>query len=155
MAKVKQEYVEIKHYFSQEERNNIASKLAEKQIEIGELEDDKKSAASRFKAEIDARTAEVKLFSRQIKDGFVFLNVYADVHRNFKEKQWEWIDPTTGEVVKTKPFEGKDFQMTIDDESDVVDGEYEEQKLLGPPSDDFEDIDFEEPETEGDDGDNN
>lgn len=150
MATVKQEYISIKHPFSQDERNDIAAKLAEKQIEIGELEDEKKSAASRYKAEIDARTAEVKLYSRQIKDGFVFLDIYADVHRNFKDKQWEWIDPATGEIVKTKPFEGKDFQMTIDDEADIVDIEHEEPKLLGPPSDDIEYIDLEDSKEEED-----
>jgi len=110
-----QEFINVKHVLTQDERNQMSFELAEKQIEISGLEDEKKGVASTFKAKIDAKTAEVKLLSHQIKDGYITLTTTAEKRRNFQEKRWEWWDVTTGEMVKSEPFVGSDFQMTTDD----------------------------------------
>ena len=129
-----QEFINVKHFLTQDERNSMSFDLAEKQIDISGLEDEKKSVVSTYKAKIDAKTAEVKLLSHQIKDGYITLTINAEKRRNTKEKRWEWWDPNTGEMVKQEPFVGSDFQMTTEDlesqEEEVQDVDHQEVMML-------------------------
>lgn len=133
-----QEFIDVKHILTQDERNQMSFSLAEKQIEISGLEDEKKSVTSTYKAKIDAKTAEVKLLSHQIKDGYITLTVHAEKRRNYMEKRWEWWDTASGEMVKTEPFAGTDFQMTTDDVDDqgepIQDVEHQEVRMLSDGS---------------------
>jgi hypothetical protein len=110
------EYVNIKHVLTQEERNDMAFTLAEKQIEMNSLEDEKKSVTSSYKAKIDAKKAEINVLSGNIKDGYVFHSLYCEKRRNVKKKQWEWWDTQNGEMIKVEPFQGKDYQISTDDQ---------------------------------------
>jgi len=135
------EYVDSKHILSQDERNQMGLNLASKHIEVGDLLEEKKANVSQYTAKIDAKKAEISLLSTQINNGYVILSVYAEKRRNFTDKVWEWIDPNTGEIVKTEPFMGNDFQMRTDDvdyrdipqDPDVQDVEHTEILLLGAP----------------------
>lgn len=111
------EYINIKHILTQEERNEMAFSLAEKQLEKNMLEDEKKSVTSSYKAKIDAKNAEINVLSGNVKDGYVFVSIYSDRRKNTVTRQWEWWNPETGEIVKTEPFSPKDYQTNIDDDA--------------------------------------
>ena len=113
------EYVNAKHYLSQEERNEMAMSLAEKHIDITNLQEEKKGVVSEYTAKIDVKKAEINLMSTHIKDGYITRSVHAQKKKNFFTKQWEWIDPNTGEILKKEAFTGSDFQMRVDDNDDL------------------------------------
>lgn len=151
-----QEFINVKHFLTQDERNSMSFDLAEKQIEFSGLEDEKKSVVSTYKAKMDAKMAEVKLLSHQIKDGYITLTINAERRRNTDEKRWEWWDPNTGEMVKQEPFVGSDFQMTTEDleaqKEGVQDVDHQEVIML-PEASIGEDTEFVDIPGDGPDGD--
>lgn len=131
------EFIDAKHYLTQEERNDMGFSLSEKHIEISNLTEEKKGVVANYTAKIDQRKAEISLLSTNIANGYVMLSLHAEKRRNYKERMWEWWDTNTGEIVKTKPFEGSDFQLRTDDveepepEQPVEDVQHTEALLLG------------------------
>ncbi len=116
------EYVEIKYFFTQDEKNKLAFSLAERSVEKSELEEEKKASASQYKAKIDGVAANIHILSRHIKDGWEHRKVYATKRKNLLAGIWEWIDPETGEVIKSERLVGKDMQLSLDEQR-----AYEEQ----------------------------
>lgn len=153
------EYIDHKHILTQDERNEMGMQLAEKQIEIQTLLEEKKGVTSSYTAKVDIKKAEISLAATQIKDGYIILSVYAERRRNFRDKVWEWMDPNTGEVLKTKPFEGTDFQMRVgdvdesdeaipgDESGEVQDVEHSEVLMIGPGIAEPEETDGDDPDT--------
>lgn len=164
MSKYPLEVIDYKHVLTQDERNEKAMQLAEKHIDIDTLKDEKKSMNTSYQAKIDQKMAEVNLFSIEIKDGYVTLTIQAEKRKNFFTHQWEWYNPNTGELLKTKPFEGRDWQMSVDDQDDfeerkdpfnedgeVQDVDHSEVLMIGPGIIEPEEIDGEDPDSGPDD----
>jgi len=109
------EDIEIKHDLTQDERNEMNTQLTDKLIEISEVEDEKKAKAAQFKARLDGLNGDVNLLARQLRDGYIFYTVSAERRRNYLLKRWEYVNPETGELLKSEPFMGRDFQMRVGD----------------------------------------
>ncbi|OZI09972.1 hypothetical protein BWI93_01125 [Siphonobacter sp. BAB-5385] len=126
------EYVEIKYFYSQEEKNNLAISLAEKTVEKSELEEEKKASGSQYKSKIDGLAANMNILSRQIKDGWEHRKIYARKRKSLLLGIWEWVDEETGEVIKTERLSGKDMQLSIEEQRAYE----EQQRMQNEPIDD-------------------
>ncbi|TXH14196.1 MAG: DNA-binding protein [Hyphomicrobiaceae bacterium] len=92
------EDITVIHNLTQEERNEKAMELSQKQIDFNDLEDEKKAVAADYKARMDAINGSIKILSRQIKDGYIIETITAEKRRNFERKQWEYYNIDTGEL---------------------------------------------------------
>jgi hypothetical protein len=101
------------YVFSEEEKRQMAQELANKNIEIAGLEDEKKAVMSSFKARIDAATANVNLLATHLAQGKkqIFYKCYLDFDRTRKMRLWK--EQKTHKVIKEEPMREEDQQVTF------------------------------------------
>lgn len=87
----------IRYSFTPEEMSSKSRMLAEACSKKTQIEAEKKSVVSEFKAKIDAQDSQINLLSCHITNGFETRNVECEVDKNYE----------TG--FKTYTFEGKEY----------------------------------------------
>jgi len=120
----------VKYTFTPKELVEIAQDMAQNHQELRAVEDEKKSAASQFKAQADAITAQLNILSENYRNGYVYKNLDCILTFDFKKKERTYTRPDTGEVVKTEPMRDEDFQteMSLSDELDRMEEELADDK---------------------------
>lgn len=101
------------YVFTEDEKKQIAQELANKNIEIQGLEDEKKAVMSNFKAKIDQATAQVNLLATHLAQGKKqqFYKCHLDIDRTARERVWREVK--THKVIKREPMRPEDEQITF------------------------------------------
>jgi len=100
----------LKCILTEAEIKEAGAALARRYSEITNLEEQKKSVTSDFKAKIDAATAEASLLARQIQNGYEFRQIDCEIQRVWEDKTVQTIRLDTGEIVKTRPMTADELQ---------------------------------------------
>jgi hypothetical protein len=104
----------IKHVFTEEEKREIASELAQKVTEMKSVEEQAKAVATSFKGQVDEIKAKVNNCSTKYNNGFEMQNVKCDVERNFISKTVYYYIEGTSELVKERPMRSEELQQELD-----------------------------------------
>lgn len=82
-------------------------------LDIGELEDKKKSAASGYKDGIDRKTSEVREFSRKVKDREEMRKVRCTWHADYEARKAYLTRDDTGEEISGRPLTTQEMQGAL------------------------------------------
>jgi len=104
----------VKHYFSPDEKREIADELCLSQEQKEELEEEKKAEVKRFKDKLDALENNMSNLARKHRMGYEERDKNCFVILDFVERVKSYIDKSTYEVVHTEELAPEDFQMRID-----------------------------------------
>ena len=90
-----------KEVLADEEKAVLSKEVMSIIIEKERLEDDKKAAASAFKAKIDQANAEIRAKAMVLNNGYEMR--MKECYSREQDGVISWYDPDTNEVVKTEP----------------------------------------------------
>lgn len=105
--------VNVKHEFSNDERLQKSTQIAQLITDIEHEESEKKAVGSEYKNKIDKLKAEAKLISGHITNGFAFIDKTAELYLNYDECNRVYIDKHERTVLKTEPFHPSDYQKKL------------------------------------------
>ena len=110
----------VKHNFTPEEIVEKANDLANENQRKRRLENDKKSAMSSYKSQIDEVDARISQLSQDITNGYCNEWMMCEVEMNAPNPGFKTIrHPITNEVVRVAPMEDDDFQTEIPFSEDI------------------------------------
>ncbi|OEU62405.1 MAG: hypothetical protein BA867_09650 [Desulfobacterales bacterium S5133MH16] len=101
----------VKYIFSENEKKEIATEMAQKVTELQQAEDDKKAIMSDFKSKIDGIQANVRNAATKLNSGYEMKSIKCEIVPNWAEKVWESLREDNGEVARKKPMTSDDLQM--------------------------------------------
>lgn len=105
----------LPYTFSEQEKRDIASKLAQANQALSELNDRKAQVAADFKAQITATESVIAKESRRYTNGYEFRDVDCDVLFDKPSHGLKTIvRKDTGEVVKEREMTSEDMQQKLD-----------------------------------------
>lgn len=113
----KQERVEHKHVFSEDEILQVSRELAKKNRDFASLEDEKKAAMAEYKAKMDAVHSEVNLLSQHVTNGYKHVRILCEVKKNTSRGELIYYSVDTGELIQRRRMQRDDYQLDIEDES--------------------------------------
>ena len=114
MAEPKYKNEFIKYLFTETEKKEIASEMAQKIANLQQAEDDKKAIMSDYKSQIDGIQAGINSAATKLTNGYEMRSTKCQVVPNYPKKVWEYIRVDTGEMVKEKNMTSNDLQMEFD-----------------------------------------
>ena len=115
MAEPKYENEFIKYTFTDEEKKEIASEMAQKIVNLQQAEDDKKAIMSDYKSQIDGIQAGINSAATKLTAGYEMRSTKCQVVPNYPKKVWEYIRVDTGKMVKEKGMTSNDLQMEFEE----------------------------------------
>lgn len=104
----------LKCLLSEKEIKDAGAALARSYSEITDLEEQKKSVTSDFKAKIDGATAQASILARKIQNGYDFRDVECEEVWDYDDKVVELIRLDTGETVKSRKITPEELQRKLD-----------------------------------------
>ena len=133
----------VKRNFTPEEIVEKANDLANENQRKRRLENDKKSAMSSYKSQIDEVDARISQLSQDITNGYCNEWMVCTVEMDTPNPGFKTIrHPITNEVVRVAPMEEEDFQT----EMPFVEGFEVVEEPLGLPMSEPEESENENPE---------
>lgn len=110
----------VKRNFTPEEIVEKANDLANENQRKRRLENDKKSAMSSYKSQIDEVDARISQLSQDITNGYCNEWMMCEVEMNAPNPGFKTIrHPITNEVVRVAPMEDDDFQTEMPFTEDI------------------------------------
>ncbi len=103
----------LKCILTEPEIKESGAQLARTYSEITDLEDQKKSLVSDFKAKIDGATASASILARKIQNGYEFRNIECEEWWDYECKVLEVMRLDTGEVIKSRPMTTDELQKKL------------------------------------------
>lgn len=103
----------VKHIFADEEKAEIAQRIAENLHSKKEKEDELKAIRDQYKAAISTFENEIYQLSQQYRDGFVVREEVCELVLNFDVNRREYWSRLTGELAKTEPLTEADRQLSL------------------------------------------
>jgi len=100
----------LKCVLTEEEIKEVGGNLARKYSQIQDLEAQKKSVVSDFKARIDGLTAEASRCANIIQNGYEFRTIDCEIVKDFAEGKIRTVRTDTGEVIKERDMTSKERQ---------------------------------------------
>ena len=110
---VKTENRLCEYKFSEAEKREIAAELANGVAEIAKLEDRKKSAASQFTADINAKQSEVNQAAEKLRSGFEMRDMECEVIYSNIDNVVRWIRTDTGELAHERRMRPDEKQLAL------------------------------------------
>ena len=107
---MKTEVIEHRYEFTPEEKNEMAHKVTKLELDILDLEAQKKAAADEFKAKIDPIYDSVHYLSRCVQNGYEPRNYTCRIEKDKERKVRVYRDVQTEKIVKEEPFTDQDLQ---------------------------------------------
>jgi hypothetical protein len=105
----------LRYTFTDEEKLSMAKESAEINKSIALLEDDKKSAMSSFKSQIDEKEARRMRLSNCISDGTEFRDIDCEIKYNSpSDGVKQVVRKDTGEVVEAEPMTQQELQEELE-----------------------------------------
>lgn len=134
MAEVITEKRQLRYDFSAKEQHELSIQQARKQKELVELEEEKKSVSSQYKARIDEIKATLNKLSNQVVDGFELREVDCEVRYHQPERGRKTIIRLdTGKVHAFEKMEAHEYNLFNQPEDEDTTNllETERDKLRG------------------------
>jgi len=103
----------LKCMLTNDEKLDLSSSLAEAYTGIQELEEQKKSAMSALKAQIDSKTADATRMARLVHDGYEMRHVECETIYDLSLKLATVLRKDTGEVLKERPMTQDELQEEL------------------------------------------
>ena len=103
----------VKYSFDDEEKKNIANRLAESVKKLNEIKKEKKEVTSNFNEKIDAESVEINTLAQKIRDGFELRNVECKIIKDYDDKKIIYKRLDNNEIVKTKEMDDNELQMNL------------------------------------------
>ena len=105
----------VRHDFSEKEKRDLATTVVEKNLEVEDLEVQKKAATSSFKDRIDSALLDARTAGRKYRDGFELRDVEVEVFRDYENGIIFYIRIDTGESVESREMTPQEKQMRLED----------------------------------------
>jgi len=105
----------VKHYFTPEEKEEIAVEMSSTSRRQDELEREKKAVMSSYKDKIDNVILENRIAAQKYHDGYEYRNVECEVVRDYEMEEVRYVRTDTGEVVEARRMEKSELQMRLED----------------------------------------
>lgn len=105
----------VKYVFSEDEKKEIAARMANKVTELQSSEDEKKAIMSDFKSRIDSLQADINRAATQINNGYEMRNVDCYIKADYDSKVWVSIREDTGEIAKERKMSADDLQRQLNE----------------------------------------
>lgn len=102
-----------KYFFTEEEKKTLSNQLANKQIDMRILEDEKKSVMSQYKDRIDRIKWDIARYSRNIVDGYEIRDFDCVVEKDYDAHLKRYVDERTGAIIAEKPLDPQDYQQSF------------------------------------------
>jgi len=112
--KTTKEYV--KYQFSEDELKDLSNSMARKVSEKNEVEDQKKSVNSDFKAKIDGADAEINGLARKVQDKYEMRYMECEIIIDHKKKKVMSERLDTKEIVRERDMTEDELQQKLFDE---------------------------------------
>lgn len=103
----------LKYVFTEDEKREIASSLAENVNNLQRVEEEKKAVMSDFKSQIDGLSAKTNNLATKLSNGYEFRHIECTVTPNLENKEWVTVRNDTGEVVNTRKMTSEDLQNDL------------------------------------------
>lgn len=103
--------VSVEYGLTADQTKKIARDLAQLQIEIVEMEDEKKTVMKGFSERMAAKKTSIGKFSRQIRDGYDHRDHTCVLVLDFKKKEKRYKDIESKKIVKVETFSPGDEQL--------------------------------------------
>jgi hypothetical protein len=115
---VRKESLNLQYKFSAGELQNLGKELAEAQITLRQIEDDKKRVLDDWKARESSKSAEINNLSNKVSSGYEYRDIPCEVTINepVNKKTARRLD--TGEVVWVRELTDLDKQRTFEFENE-------------------------------------
>lgn len=104
-----------KYDFTEDDKKEIAQKMAMKTLESGELEQQKKSVMTGFKNKIEAADLVARECANHLKDGYEMRSIECEVIRDYDDGVIRYVRVDNGECVRTDDITHEERQMHIDE----------------------------------------
>lgn len=119
----------IKYVFTEEEKKDIASKLAKKTSEKQALEDKKKEVTSQITGEINAAATAISRYSKEYNQGYTWKNHDCYEIFDYDEKLVYTHRADTDECVDSRQMTSTEFQREIFDPREEIPDETDDSLL--------------------------
>jgi hypothetical protein len=103
-----------KYIFTDDDKRVIAMSLANKQVDKGIVEDEKRSVMSNFKERIDRICLDINKLSRNLIDGYEYRDFECHVEINWAENTKSYITVDGGDVLSVRALDPSDYQLKLD-----------------------------------------
>ena len=103
----------LKCVLTETEIKTAGAQLARSYSEITDLEDQKKSSASDFKARIDSASAQASIVARKIQNGYEFRDIDCEEVWNWDEKTVDVVRLDNGETVRSRTMTVGELQRGL------------------------------------------
>jgi chromosome condensin MukBEF ATPase and DNA-binding subunit MukB len=105
---------------SVDEHVNMGQKLVDELNNLWELQEEKKDSAKAYGEQVKAKEAYIKVLQMNLQEHKVDVEFECKVRKNFRDGEWQFVDPTTGEIVYTEAFTEADWLWPDDRDADEV-----------------------------------
>lgn len=102
--------IQAKYAFTPKEMSDMASKMAQRQLELTEKEDEKKTVMASFTDAVKSIKLNISKLSRGYRDGWEFRDYECVVVYDYKRREKKFRDVHTKKIVDSKPFAPGDEQ---------------------------------------------
>jgi len=102
-----------KYVFSDDEKKEIASDMAQKISDLERLESEKKSFTKRIGGDIDIASGQARQGAEKLNSGYEMRHIECEVERDYDLKVVRYIRTDTGETVKEKRMTSDDLQQEL------------------------------------------
>jgi Trp operon repressor len=103
----------LKCILTEEEKKDLADRMARAISEIRDAEGTLKSASTQLRADIAKHTAELDQAAEQFRNGYVMRHVDCTIQKDYRDGSWSLIRMDTGELIKERPLEAGERQKSL------------------------------------------
>jgi len=104
------ERIEAKYEFNDDEKKEIATHLAQCQIELQEADEQRRSILAGVSDKIKRTKLDITRLSRQYRDGYEFREVECNVFYDYEKKEKTYRSKDEGTIIDRRPFAPGDEQ---------------------------------------------
>lgn len=105
--------VPVKYKFTADEHKAIAKRLADRQLDLVQIEEEKKSVMANYTDKIKATKLDLSKLSRSYRDGHELREHDCFVVYDYKKREKRFKDVATKKIVETAPFGPGDDQRRL------------------------------------------
>lgn len=102
--------VQAKYHFTDSEKKEMAEKMAQRQQELIEKEDEKKTVMATFTDALKRIKLDISKLSRGYRDGWEHRDYNCVVMYDYKKREVQYKEMATGNIVSSHPFAPGDDQ---------------------------------------------
>jgi hypothetical protein len=113
-TEVRKENINLQYKFTHDERLALGTELAEAQIVLRQLDDDRKRVADEWKARISAKEAEIASLSNKVSSGYEYRDIPCEITINEPVGKKTARRTDTNEVAWVRDLTDSERQRTLD-----------------------------------------